>query len=150
MKSITQSESVITILFVGSNPASASADNSPFHRSTKSSQTLDEWTRGIQGIKKYANIANEKTDNNRPLKVSEIRANLPRLAIEVSNADRVVAVGRAAAKALTMLGAKFYELPHPSGRNHLLNNPTYIAQKVKNLLEYCSQEGLNTDKLSSN
>lgn len=133
-----------TILFVGSNPAMASTTNEAFHGSTRSSQILAQWTKDIQGTKAYTNVVNERTDNNRPLKTSEIKANLSRLAIDVVKADKVIALGKTAATALTMLGAKFYEMPHPSGRNRLLNDPAYVAQKIKGLVDYC-QPSLDSD-----
>lgn len=86
----------------------------------------------------HVNVLNEKTENNRPLNGAEIKAALPRLAIDLKGVDRVVALGKTAAKALSQLGVSFYEMPHPSGRNRLLNDVTYVEQKVKGLLEYCS------------
>jgi hypothetical protein len=133
-----------SILFVGSNPSKASTCDSPFHGSTRSAKILAQWTKDIQGNKAYVNVVDQKTEGNRPLKTSEIRANLSKLAVDVARADKVVALGKTAAKALEMLGAKFCEMPHPSGRNRLLNDPRYVEQKVKSLLEYCSQEGFNS------
>jgi hypothetical protein len=93
----------------------------------------------------HVNVCTYKTENNRPLKISEIKVALPKLAVEIANADKVVALGKTAAKALTLLGVTFYEMPHPSPRNRLLNNSKYVEQKVKGLVSFCNQPGLNTE-----
>jgi uracil-DNA glycosylase len=139
-----------TILFVGSNPSNASTCEVAFHGSTKSSKILTDWTRDIQGMKVHINVLNEKTENNRPLKTSEIKSNLTRLAedIKATSPTRIVALGKTAAKALTLLQLDFYEMPHPSGRNRKLNDPAYVQEKVKGLLEFCSSSP-NTDSVET-
>ena len=135
----------LSILFVGSNPANASTCEAAFHGSTRSSQILTSWCDHIDGIKMHINVLNKKTENNRPLKQNEIKANLDRLKIDIETIapDRVIALGKTAAKALSMIGVKFLEMPHPSGRNRLLNDANYVAQKVKSLREFCAPEGFN-------
>jgi hypothetical protein len=139
------------IVFVGSNPSNASVPSSAFHGSTRSAQILAQWTKDIDqsSVKTYVNVVEVKTDKNRPLKTSEIKANLSRLIKDVECADKIIALGKTAAKALSMLGVSFYEMPHPSGRNRLLNDPKYVEQKVKGLLQYCSEEGLNSSLTKS-
>lgn len=128
------------ILFVGSNPANASICETAFHGSTRSSKILTGWCTNLQGMKVHLNVLNEKTENNRPLKKSEIKLNLERLASDIRGCApaKIVALGKTAAFALTKLGVEFYEMPHPSGRNRLLNDPEYVSAKVKGLTEYCN------------
>lgn len=128
------------ILFVGSNPANASFCDIAFHTSTRSSKILTGWCMDLQGMKVHLNVLNQKTEDNRPLKKSEIKLNLERLASDIkgTSPDRIVALGKTAASALTMLGVEYYEMPHPSGRNRLLNDPEYVAGKVKGLIEFCN------------
>ena len=126
---------------MGSNPSNASETDWAFHGSTKSSQILTEWSKDIGGCKIHVNVLNKKTENNRPLKTSEIKENLERLAEDVRCCapDRIVALGKTAAKALTLLGLEFFEMPHPSGCNRLLNDKEFIAQKIKELTEFCNR-----------
>lgn len=128
------------ILFVGSNPSNASTTNIAFHAQTKSSKILTGWSKDLPGIKVHINVLNEKTDNNRPLNNKEIKLNLERLAIDIkcSGATKIVALGKTAAKALSMMGVPHYEMPHPSGRNRKLNDANYVAAKVKGLTDYIS------------
>lgn len=131
---------MVITLFVGSNPSQQSLTDAAFHGTTRSSQILTEWMKDIQGAKVHVNVLNKKTEDNRPLKRGEITANLERLASDIKGIapTYIVALGKTAATALTLLGVKFYEMPHPSGRNRLLNDSVFVATKVKGLTEYCS------------
>ena len=134
------------VIFVGSNPAWASTSSKAFDESTKSGRILRGWTSHLHGefLFRYLNVCDKPTPNNRPLKRSEIKENLPQLTkwIEASKFHstheiKLVALGKTAAIALTLLRLDFYEMPHPSGLNRLLNDPTYVADKIKGLQEYC-------------
>ena len=128
------------ILFVGSNPSNASLTDIAFHAETKSSKILTSWSKNLDGIKMHINVLNKKTENNRPLKISEIGGNLEQLKsqLNIISPNRIIALGKTAARALTLLGVDFFEMPHPSGRNRLLNDRAYVEEKIKALTEYCS------------
>lgn len=130
---------MLKILFVGSNPSNASTCDVAFHGSTRSSQILTGWIKDIRGCKMHINVLNKKTENNRPLTTQEVNDSLEKLREQLNmiKADRVVALGKTAAKALTLLGVVHYEMPHPSGRNRKLNDASYVAEKVKGLTNYC-------------
>lgn len=131
----------MNVLFIGSNPSVASGDNSAFNRNTKSFKILQSWVQTINGTFYYLNVSNNKTINNRPLKLSEIQGALNELesSIELIKPDKVIALGKTAAKALTLLRYNFYEMPHPSGRNRLLNDKVYVQEKIKGLLVFVHQ-----------
>lgn len=135
----------MTILFVGSNPSNTSITTDAFHSSTNSSRILSGWVKDIQGDKVHINVSNEKTEGNRALKQSEIKASLERLSEDIKRIApvRIVALGKTATRALTLLQLTFYEMPHPSGMNRLLNDPAYVAQKIKELTEFCNQVSSN-------
>lgn len=125
-------------LFVGSNPSQASTCDAAFHGSTRSSAILTSWCKNLDAILMHTNVLDKKTDDNRPLKKSEISANLDDLRSKIDSIkpDRLVALGKTAAAALQLLGVDFYEMPHPSGRNRMLNDPSYVAEKVRGLTEF--------------
>jgi len=129
-----------TILFVGSNPSNSSTCDTAFHGSTKSSKILTEWSKDLPPVKCHINVMNKKTEGNRPLKKGEIVANLDRLKDDLRCIEPkyVIALGKTAAKALTLLGVPHYEMPHPSGCNRKLNDKEFVAGKVKGLIEYCN------------
>ena len=135
------------ILFVGSNPSNASTCDIAFHWATRSSQILTSWCKDVTGHLTHINVMNEKTEDNRPLKKSEIKLNLERLKNEIDaiKPNRIVALGRTATTALTLLGVEFYEMPHPSGSNRKLNDKLFVAEKIKGLTEFCNKVNPNTD-----
>ena len=137
-----------TILFLGSNPSISSLTDEAFHISTRSSQLITEWVRGIQGNLIYVNVSTQKTKNNRPLSTSEIHSNLETLSQRVTDLapNKIVALGKTAAKALTLLHLEFYEMPHPSGCNRKLNDKKYVAEKIKGLLEYSNNPSTESIK----
>ncbi len=128
------------ILFVGSNPSQTSTVDCAFHSSTKSSRILTSWTKDIVGMKQHINVLNKKTDNNRALNTAEINSSLDRLREEIRCVapTKIVALGKTATKVLTLLQVSFYEMPHPSPRNRLLNDAVFVEGKIKGLVEYCN------------
>lgn len=137
---------LVTILFVGSNPSNASETEVAFHEHTKSSKILTEWISHITGMKMMINVQNEKTEGNRPLRKSEIKANLPRLKedLDLIKPTKIVALGKTATEALKAVGAEFYEMPHPSGLNRQLNDKEFVEGKIKGLIEYCSTSPIDS------
>jgi uracil-DNA glycosylase len=130
-----------TILFVGSNPSTSSTEDAAFHSSTMSSKRLMSWLKNIDGSFIYINVFNSPTENNRPLKKSEIVLNVDRLKndVEAIKPTKIVALGKTASTALEIIGAEHYKMPHPSGRNREINDEEYIKEKVKGLENYVSR-----------
>lgn len=135
------------VLFIGSNPATAATSTYPFDISSKSGKTIREWIirAGITGNATFYNVANRRTPNNRPLKKSEIEAALPMLqrAVEWEKSFQrkdiyLVAVGKTAQQALTLLRLPFYAMPHPSGLNRQLNDPQFVEEKINGLKKFFS------------
>lgn len=117
----------------------------PFCLSTKSGVILNDWIRqacpsSIQGA---VNVSDNPTHANRPLTIKEIKESLPRLLekIQAMNPDKIVALGKTAEKALTLLRLSHYAMPHPSGLNRQLNDKNFVEEKVNGLREYlyCDQ-----------
>ncbi len=139
----------MTLVFVGSNPSWASSVSKAFDMSTYSGRVLNGWTKELSGVDyfRYANVCDKPTPNNRPLKDSEIKDNIAQLNtwLESYGNIKIVALGKTATKALTLLQLPFYEMPHPSGLNRQLNDPEYIAKKLKGLKEYLVLAKSNDD-----
>lgn len=81
------------------------------------------------------------THRNRPLSIKEIKEALPRLkqSIGTPRYVKLVALGKTAEKALTLLRLDYYAMPHPSGLNRKLNNKEYVAEKIKGLQDYLNK-----------
>jgi uracil-DNA glycosylase family 4 len=134
------------VLFVGSNPGSASPDNSAFHPSSKTRTTLDSWLKDLNCERHYINVADYKTPNNRALTSKEIKSLLPSLETKISVYEnhKIVAVGSAAASALRLIGAEFLAIPHPSGRTRQYNDKAFKAATINALILFIKGYNINT------
>lgn len=52
---------------------------------------------------------------------------------------KVIALGGFASQVLHKLGVEHFKLPHPSGRNRLLNDRNYEAEQLKLCREYLNK-----------
>jgi uracil-DNA glycosylase len=135
---------MMKIMFVGSNPSVRSGSAVAFWNDTKSRAVLDGWTDQLLKCNDYTfyytNVYNKPTVSNRPLTMKQIKESLDQLknSAEVQEPDRIIALGKTAEKALTLLHIPHMAMPHPSGLNRKLNDKTYVEQKIKELVEYCS------------
>ena len=120
------------ILFIGSNPSQKASSTEAFTSDTASGRTMRSWIEGVKGNIVYDNIVPQVTENNRPLRPEEMAQALASLSERIKgiNPDRIVALGKDAAKALSKLKLDFFEMPHPSGRNRKLNDKDYVAKQL--------------------
>ena len=131
------------ILFVGSNPSNWSVSSQPFCLGTKSGFTLAGWIYHLDQSHsiEFLNVTAHKTPDNRALTIKQIRQALPGLTawIHAKKPDRIIALGKTAEKALTLLHLDFLSMPHPSGLNRQLNDEQFVKGKIKTLVEYCTE-----------
>lgn len=131
-----------TVVFVGSNPSQKGQTNTPWWHNVKSTKILLNWIEEIDATDLYdaafLNVSNEITPNNRPLTKIEVMKSLAGLHYRLACADgtKVVALGKTAEFALTLLGVDHYAMPHPSGLNRQLNDKAFVAEKIKGLSDY--------------
>ena len=130
----------VKVLFVGSNPSVVSKTYNPFCKSTKSGQILLDWIARTcpEHAHSFCNVSDDQTRANRPLTVKEIKDCIPRLKekIDLMSPDKIVALGKTAKMALTLLRLEFFAMEHPSGLNRKLNNKDYVEEKISGLREY--------------
>lgn len=128
------------VLIVGSNPSVKSPDLSPFHGSTRSRMVIDQWFDGIDAEIHFMNLIDETRPGNKPLSRSEILSIIPPVFLQLQKYKdyKIVTVGKSAELALSIIGINFLPMPHPSGRNRLLNDRSYVEEKIKTLRVYLS------------
>lgn len=126
----------MNVIIVGSNPSQRSAETGAFCPSTKSRTTLDSWFKGINVNLDYDNVVDYVTENNRPLRISEIRGAIPELKQRLSSYNRIITVGKTAAKALEMTGLDHFQAPHPSGLNRFWNDQEAAADMIERIRDY--------------
>ena len=126
-----------SVLLIGSNPSQRSECSvSAFHASTRSRKTIETWFRDIPCDLFFTNVIDHPTENNRPLRVSEIRDAIPSLHHKVTGYNKIVALGKTAAKALDIAGIEYFEMPHPSGSNRKLNDKGWVHEVILKLANY--------------
>lgn len=131
----------IRICIVGSNPSTASPDNTPFHKGTKSRKTIDSWFENadFNYMLQFKNIVNYKKVDNKPITKSEINNNLTSIKSRftvLSDVGLIIAVGKDAQLALDKADIYHFKMPHPSGLNRFWNDKTAAETKIKNMLEW--------------
>ncbi len=131
------------VVFLGSNPSCTSPYEDPFSHCKSANKMLNEWIPAL-GLTRdqvhFMNVANYKTQGNRPLKWREVQVELGRLA-RLTCLQNVVTLGKTAAMAMEAIVSASYvmstpcpriviNMPHPSGRNRLLNDKDWVQQML--------------------
>lgn len=125
------------VVVVGSNPSKQSPDCTPFHKKTKSRQSVDKWLEGINCEIIYMNIVDYKTESNKPLRLSQINV------VETRNKFtklteyqycKIISCGDLADKALKAAKIVHFAMPHPSGLCRFWNDKEASEAKIKEML----------------
>lgn len=58
----------------------------------------------------------------------------------IEGSKAVVTIGNVAHDFFVALGISHYAMPHPSGRNHQLNDEEYVRYKVDGLVDYIERQ----------
>ncbi len=122
------------ILVVGQNPKRVG--ELPFH-GTKSMKTIIAWLKlGLP----FSDTPYDVSWVNASLKPGKVtdRDVDPLLSVSVGrvNADKIVAFGAYASRALGTVNVDHFKAPHPSGMNRKLNDPLYVAEFLIRLRQY--------------
>ena len=131
-----------TILLLGSNPSISSSSTVPFWEDSRSRKILNDWISRIPLDHHHSiifeNVSDDPTDKNRPLKMSEIRISLLDLESKINHhdPDKIIALGKTASIALTLLRRDHFAMPHPSGRNRQLNDKIFVENKIKDMMKF--------------
>lgn len=133
------------VVFLGSNPSCSSPYEDPFSHCKSANKMLTEWIPAL-GLTRaevhFMNVANYKTPGNRALKQKEIIHEVSRL-IELTRGQVVVTLGKSAVLAMCDVVDNYrgttdhddhtptvIEMPHPSGRNRLLNDKGFVQKML--------------------
>ena len=113
----------VRVLFVGDKPSAANIDPEVAFEGTQSGETLKEWIKFL-GL----------TDGEYKM-INRIH---PTFAATVAlfEDSRIVALGNEASLALNAIAQPHFKLPHPSGRNRVLNDHDYVLAILRECREY--------------
>jgi uracil-DNA glycosylase len=101
---------------------------------------MDQWFQGLDLIIDFDNVSHYPTPGNRPLRISEIREAVPGLKQRITRYNKVIAVGKTAAKALEIAGIEHFAAPHPSGLNRFWNDAKQAAAMIESIRDYVGSE----------
>lgn len=138
----------MSVWIVGSNPSPKNVNPKLPFWGTKSYETLSKWLTYL-GINKHGliNVSNEVTSGKIPKITNE---DLFRIRTKLEGATKVIALGNTASTALHRLGIKHFKLPHPSGRNRLLNDQNYLNSKLIECKEYLNESHEAAQPINTN
>lgn len=83
---------------------------------------------------KYVSFTNLHWDENWNKKISTVDTSF--LLSSIGDTDKVIALGSLPSTVLTRMGVEHFRMPHPSPLNRLINDRSYIDQKLQECREY--------------
>jgi len=123
------------IFFVGDKPSKKNVDPAVPFVGTVSYKRLLEWIyqMDIDISEVYmCNISQIEPYGYIPM----CKVNTPNYGSDVLEDDKVIALGNNAEEHLKKLNQKYFKLPHPSGRNHKLNDKKFLKKILTECKEY--------------
>ena len=113
------------IFFVGDKPSDKNLNPDVAFVGTKSYKRLLEWMYHLDADVTDTVLCNKHQINDR---LEVITAHLH---TSIEPGDKVVALGKNAAKRLSELKIEHFEMPHPSGANRKLNDKKYVRDVLR-------------------
>src|SRR5260370_41426199 len=113
------------VLFVGDRPSKANTDGWYAFKGTKSGTTLGKWLSALSLTQDDCIMINQVDEYFADCARSFHRRGYP-----------VIALGRNAELALIKSNIPHFTMPHPSGRNRLLNNKQVVALSLARCRQY--------------
>lgn len=130
----------MAIYFVGANPKHEGNLSSPF-KDTRSGKTLGEWFKRLD--LRWQDVELRNASDRIDVTASKLRWNdrshLVLLELLFAERSKIVTLGTYPSKVLTRIGIAHYAMPHPSGLNRKLNDPTYVAGVLAGCQTYLSE-----------
>lgn len=131
------------VLVVGQNPSRHNLDPKIAFEGTKSFTTIEEWMQEMSVASSGYMLVNAFIKVNQKYNKDEFEIAVARLNsyMKIIKPEKVIALGKMAAKALKKAGIDHFELPHPSGRNRKLNDVEWLQEQLFQAREYIWSEG---------
>jgi len=119
------------VLFVGDRPGKTNTDPAIAFDGTASGKRLEKWI-------KYMDIANYTKVNFFNADGSKNSYSSHSIEYFLQHKRPIIALGNNASKALNNIGIYHFKLPHPSGRNRIINDKVavrFYLDVCKNFIE---------------
>ena len=123
------------VIIVGDKPSSKNIDSAIAFVGTTSYKKLLEWIYELDlDINNVVLCNKDQFSSYEYIKAYKVETK--NLLVEVDETDKIIALGKNAAKYLNELKVSYFELPHPSGLNRKLNDRKKITEILKNCKEW--------------
>lgn len=126
------------LLVLGQNPSKSNTDPNVAFKGSKSESKLNQWLNAVVPVDYECMIMNcsnsvdfKLTEDNLDIMIQRID-----FVIKKENIDKIIALGNIPSKILKAAGIPHFKLPHPSGRNRLLNNKSWVAEQLQLAKEF--------------
>lgn len=124
------------VIFVGDAPSSKNNSPEVPFVGTQSYKRLLEWIWELDVDLNHVVLANKRNVKKNDGKVWEfISIDLPGYYVGIGSEDKFIALGKNASEYLKDLKIEHFTLPHPSGRNRVLND----SKKTRKILKECKE-----------
>lgn len=126
------------VLLVGQNPSRHNLDPKVAFKGSKSFKVIEDWVQEMSLIESAYMIVNAFPKVNQTYKKKDIELAVDRINhyMKIVKPNKVVALGRMAAKVLKKANIDHFELPHPSGLNRKLNDVEWLQEELNKAREY--------------
>jgi len=122
------------VYFIGLNPSKKNTDlNTPFV-GTQSFNRLRQWLDSLKVCRYVLMNVSSRVDFKKPT-----QEELDTLKDDLKDVKVVIALGVQVKSILDQLNIECFALPHPSGRNRMLNNKGYVRTKLTLCNEYIAK-----------
>jgi uracil-DNA glycosylase len=128
----------LKVLVVGQNPSRHNLDPKVAFEGTKSFNVIEDWMQEMSVSDNSYMLVNAFIKVNQKYNKDEFDIAVARLHsyMKIIKPEKVIALGKMAAKALKKAGIDHFELPHPSGRNRKLNDMEWLQEQLLQAREY--------------
>jgi uracil-DNA glycosylase len=122
---------MLKLLIVGDKPSSKNTDPAIAFVGTKSFRTIQSWLREI--------LEEEEAEI---VMINRVAPDFSKVLVKASlERYKIIALGVEASQALVNHGvARYFRLPHPSGRNRKLNNKQYLAEVLAECKKWLKED----------
>lgn len=123
------------ILILGQNPSKDNTDPDIPFEGTRSGKILDKWLQDILGDN-GCEIMNCSDNQDFKFTSDNVKFLATKIGYVANKFDKIVALGKKADAILKLAGVDHFTLPHPSGRNRLLNDKRFVEDMLTECFLY--------------
>lgn len=124
------------VLILGQNPSKSNTDPDIPFEGTRSGKILDKWLRNILNDNDQYTLMNCSNDPDYKFTAKNKKFLATKITHVADKFDKIVALGMQASYVLEMAGVAHFALPHPSGRNRLLNDKRFVEEILTECFRY--------------